>query len=76
MSEFDWNDLGNSIRDLVQDAIETRDFDKLNSNISRTIEQAMDGVGESVQKAGQAAGRAMDEAARNLRQQMGETKQT
>ena len=47
MSEFDWNDLGNSIRDLVQDAIETRDFDKLNSNISRTIEQAMDGVGET-----------------------------
>lgn len=76
MSEFDWNDLGSSIRDLVQDAVDTRDFDKLNSNISRTIEQAMDGVGMGVQRAGQAAGRAMDEAARNLRRQMGETRQT
>lgn len=76
MSEFDWNDLGSSIRDLVQDAVDTRDFDKLNSNISRTIEQAMDGVGMGMQRAGEAAGRAMDEAARNLRRQMGETGQT
>ena len=70
MSEFDWNNLGNNIRDLVQDAIETKDFDRLNSNLSQTIEQAMEGVGVGVRQAGQAAGRAVDEAARNLRQQI------
>lgn len=71
MSDFDWNGLGSSIRDLVQDAVDTRDFEKLSSNINKTVQQAMDEVGSSVREAGQAAGRAMDEAARNLRGQAG-----
>lgn len=69
MAGFDWNELGNDIRDLVQDAINTRDFDKLNGDITRTIQQALDGMGSSVREAGKAAGKAMDEAARNLKQQ-------
>ncbi|MCI8416805.1 MAG: hypothetical protein HFI33_04750 [Lachnospiraceae bacterium] len=70
MSEFDWNNLGSNIRDVVQDAIETKDFERLNSNLSQTIEQAMEGVGVGMRQVGQAAGRAVDEAARNLRQQV------
>ena len=71
MSDFDWNGLGSSIRDLVQDAVDTRDFEKLSSNINKTVQQALDEVGSGVREAGQAAGRAMDEAARNLRGQAG-----
>ena len=65
MSDFDWNGLGSSIRDLVQDAVDTRDFEKLSSNINRTVQQALDEVGSGVREAGQAAGRVMDEAARS-----------
>lgn len=71
MSDFDWNGLGSSIRDLVQDAVDTRDFEKLSSNINRMVQQAMDGVSSSVRDAGLAAGRVMDETARNLRGQPG-----
>ena len=69
MSDFDWNGLGSSIRDLVQDAVDTRDFEKLSSNINRTVQQALDEVGSGVREAGQAAGRVMDEAARSLKGQ-------
>lgn len=69
MSDFDWNGLGSSIRDLVQDAVDTRDFEKLSSNINRTVQQAMDEVSSSVRDAGLSVGRVMDETARSLRGQ-------
>jgi len=69
MAAFDWNGLGKDIRDLVQDAIDTRNFNKLNSDLNRTLQQAIDGVGSSVREAGRAAGQAVDEAARSFREQ-------
>lgn len=71
MAAFDWNGLGNDIRDLVQDAIDTRDFNKLNSDLNRTLQQAIDGVGSSVREAGRTAGQAVDAAAKSFREQAG-----
>ena len=33
MSDKDWTDLGNNIRDMVDDAVKSQDFRRLNENI-------------------------------------------
>lgn len=45
MGKQDWNQLGNDIKDMVQDAINSQDFSKLNQGINRAINGAMDGLG-------------------------------
>ena len=39
-----WNQIGNEIKDLVQDAVNSRDYSQLNESITRTVRQAMDQV--------------------------------
>ncbi len=46
MGSQDWNQLGNDIKDMVQDAINTRDFSKLNQGINHAINGAMDNLGD------------------------------
>ncbi len=41
----EWQNLGNDIRDMVQDAITYRDFKKLNQNIRNTINEALETAG-------------------------------
>ena len=36
----DWNKLGNDIRNIVQDAIETGDYGRLNRDLGVTLENA------------------------------------
>ncbi|MEI3176543.1 MAG: hypothetical protein V8S96_08980 [Lachnospiraceae bacterium] len=40
----EWQNLGNNIKDMVQDAVNCGDFQKLNQNIRSTIDQAMAAV--------------------------------
>ena len=48
MTNQDWSNLGNDIRNLVQSAIDSQDFQKLNETISRTINQAVEGVSQGL----------------------------
>ena len=41
MSRNDWYNLGNDIRDIVQNAVDTQDFDKLNQAINGAITGAI-----------------------------------
>lgn len=57
MPNQDWYDLGSEINDIVQKAIDARDFSRLNQTIGRTVNSAMEGV--------RRAGQAVEEAASN-----------
>lgn len=49
INNFDFNHLGDSISHLVDDAINSQNFKELNKSISRTINQAVDGVNKTVE---------------------------
>lgn len=55
MGNQDWNQLGNDIKNMVQDAINSQDFSKLNQGINRAINGAVDGLG-SLWNGGQSGG--------------------
>ena len=50
MSDKDWTDLGNDIRDMVDDAVKSQDFRKLNENICRTVTDGLDNISRSIKK--------------------------
>ena len=50
MSDKDWTDLGNNIRDMVDDAVRSQDFRKLNENICRTVSDGIDNISRSIKK--------------------------
>lgn len=50
MSDKDWTDLGNGIRDMVDDAVKSQDFRKLNENICRTVTDGLDNISRSIKK--------------------------
>lgn len=72
MADYDWRDLGRDIRDIVQDAIDTKDFYTLNQTIQKTIGQALDSVSQGVRNAGQEVGQAMDDMTRTAREKEAE----
>ncbi len=41
MPKNDWNQLGNDIKNIVQDAIETGDYGRLNRDLGVTLENAL-----------------------------------
>ena len=47
----DWNKLGNDIRNIVQDAIETGDYGRLNRDLGVTLENALGQMANSVKDA-------------------------
>ncbi len=55
MKNNEWYDLGEQIKDMVQSAVDSQDFRKLNQTVSGTINkavgQAVDGVKKGVEKA-------------------------
>lgn len=51
MTNQDWSNLGNDIKNLVQSAIDSRDFQKLNETVNRTINTAMEGVSQGLSQA-------------------------
>ena len=53
----DWDDLGRSIQDIVDRAVNSRDFQKLNQTVSQAVGKAVDMGSEAVRKAMEAAAR-------------------
>ena len=47
----DWDDLGRSIQDIVDKAVNSRDYQKLNQTISQVVGKAVDIGSEAVRKA-------------------------
>lgn len=51
MPKNDWNQLGNDIKNIVQDAIETGDYGRLNRDLGVTLENALGNMSTSVKDA-------------------------
>ena len=49
MTDKNWSQIGDEIEDMVRKALESRDFGKLSQDLSRTVGEAMENVGKSVQ---------------------------
>ena len=49
MTKKDYSNIGNDIKDIVQDALNSVEFQELNKNISETVARAMDEVKRSGQ---------------------------
>ncbi len=54
MSKKDWYNLGNDIKDIVQSAVDSQDFDKLNQTISNVVNGALKGMEAGLRGAGMA----------------------
>lgn len=52
MMNRDWERFGEDIRRTVQDAVDSRDFNRLNQTISNTINNAMQGLDRSLHNVG------------------------
>ena len=48
MANNDWNNLGRDIKDIVQDALDTGNFNRLNRDLGATLEDALGNVANSV----------------------------
>lgn len=55
MTGWDWERFGNDIRRTVQNAVDSRNYDKLNQTINDTIHQAVDGIGRGMHSVSNAA---------------------
>lgn len=53
----DWEDLGRNIQDIVDRAINSQDYQRLNQTIRQTVEKALDVGSEAVRKAVDSASR-------------------
>lgn len=51
MGNNDWNNLGRDIKDIVQEALDTGDFRRLNRDLGVTVENALGNVANSVKDA-------------------------
>lgn len=52
MANQDWSNLGEDIKNMVQSAIDSKDFRQLNESVNRTINMAMDTVNQGLRQAG------------------------
>ena len=46
----DWERWGRDIRDIVQDAVDSQDFQKLNETISNTVNEAIFNLRENIRR--------------------------
>ena len=60
---LDWDDLGRTIQDAVDWAIDSHDFHKLSQTIRQTVETAVDKGGEALRKAAETAPKTVKTAA-------------
>ena len=52
MAGNDWNNLGREVKEIVQHAIDTGDFGRLNRDLGVTLENALGNVADSLKNAG------------------------
>lgn len=57
MGNRNWEDFGEEIRRLVQEAIDRKDFERLSESINRTVDQALASVRKAAADTGEAAKR-------------------
>ena len=62
----DWEALGRNIQDIIDQAVNSQDYRKLNQTITRTVNHAIDVGGEAVRRAVDNAARAADNASRTV----------
>ncbi|MCI7020409.1 MAG: 5-bromo-4-chloroindolyl phosphate hydrolysis family protein [Clostridiales bacterium] len=60
----DWEVLGRNIQEIIDQAVNSQDYRKLNQTITRTVNHAIDVGGETVRRAVDNAARAADNASR------------
>lgn len=60
MSKQDWYNLGDEINDIVQEAIDSQNFSRLNQTINQTLGRTMDAAMEGMRRAGRAMENAQD----------------
>lgn len=65
MANNDWNNLGRDIKDIVQDALDTGNFNRLNRDLGATLEDALGNVANSVKDAAKSG---MDQAKKSMNQ--------
>ena len=52
MINNDWERFGDEIRRTIQNAVDSRDFSRLNQTISDTVNQAVDNVSRGIRNGG------------------------
>ena len=62
----DWEALGRNIQEIIDQAVNSQDYRKLNQTITRTVNHAIDVGGEAVRRAADNVSRAVDTAARSV----------
>lgn len=65
MANNDWNNLGRDIKDIVQDALDTGNFNRLNRDLGATLEDALGNVANSVKDEAKSG---MDQAKNSMNQ--------
>lgn len=53
----DWEELGRNVRDIVDQAVNSQDYQKLNEHIRQTVGRAVDMGGDAIRKAADSIGR-------------------
>ncbi|MGF0032707.1 5-bromo-4-chloroindolyl phosphate hydrolysis family protein [Bariatricus sp. SGI.154] len=67
MTSQDWEKFGETIKNTVQDAIDSQDFEKLNQTITNTINDAVDGFAQGMKNAGRSRTEYKDQGGRTGR---------
>ncbi len=61
MGSQDWSRLGEEVKNIVESAVENRDFKELNQAIGNTVNQALDQVGRTIQDSFQTNNKSREE---------------
>ena len=75
MSGNDWNNLGRDVKNIVQNAIDTGDFGRLNRDLGQTLESALGNVAQSMKNAGNMAGQYRSRGQQGMNQPYGQDKE-
>lgn len=75
MSGNDWNNLGRDVKNIVQNAIDTGDFGRLNRDLGQTLESALGNVAQSMKNAGNMAGQYRYQEQQGMNQPYGQDKE-
>ena len=50
MDKKEWEKIGNSVRDIVENAVNSQDFQKLNQTISNVVSSAADNITGNIKR--------------------------
>lgn len=75
MSGNDWNNLGRDVKNIVQNAIDTGDFGRLNRDLGQTLESALGNVAQSMKNGGNMAGQYRYRGQQGMNQPYGQDKE-